>query len=134
MMAQARSKRELDAPKDNFPTSPVHHAGHEARLAALEGPALSALRTEVDAMREQLGKVGRECFQRCEQAEGTCAERIAGVQEAATGAARELWEGHQGVVSECKASMASLKDILDAKDRLAEQMESLKQQQRQDDR
>ncbi|CAK0864421.1 unnamed protein product, partial [Prorocentrum cordatum] len=132
-LAQARGKREPDGFRDFAAASPALHQ-QEARLVALEGPAMGALREETESLREQLRKVARECAQRCEQAEGACNERAAAVQEAAAAAARELWEAHQGVIGECKASMASLKDILDAKDRLGEQLEALKQQQRQEDR
>jgi len=104
-----------------------------SRLASVE-PAVQQLSQELEQVREQLNRSGADVARRCEEAEASCGRQLQGVQEAALSAARELWEEHQGVVSECKASLASLQQILDAKDKIASQLRSLQQQQRDDDR
>jgi len=105
----------------------------QARVAALE-PNFEALRSELDAVRQQLQKTGGDCARRCEEVESSCLQRVAGVREAALSAARELWEEHNGVLAECKASMSSLQQILETKDKIAAQLQNLTQQQLQDDK
>lgn len=104
----------------------------QARVAALE-PNFATLRSELDAVQEQLRRTVAEAARRCEETERSCVQRVAGVQESALSAARELWEEHSSVVAECKTSMASLQQILDTKDRMGAQLQALLQQQRQDD-
>ncbi|CAE7421863.1 Ank2, partial [Symbiodinium microadriaticum] len=87
---------------------------YEARFSSLE-PSVQQLKEELEQMREQLNRNGTECSRRCEEAEEMCNKRLHGVQEAALSAARELWEEHQGVVAECKASLGALQQILDSK-------------------
>jgi len=106
---------------------------YEARFSSLE-PSVQQLKEELEQMREQLNRSGTECSRRCEEAEEMCNKRLHGVQEAALSAARELWEEHQGVVAECKASLAALQQILDSKDKIAAQLRSLQQQQREEDK
>jgi len=104
-----------------------------AKLSFLE-PGVAQLKSDMEQVREQLQRTGADVNRRCEESEATCSRQLQGVQEAALGAARELWEEHQGVVAECKSSLASLQQILESKDKIAEQLRSLQQQQREDDR
>eukprot|EP00930_Biecheleria_cincta_P017538 TRINITY_DN13915_c0_g1_i3.p1 TRINITY_DN13915_c0_g1~~TRINITY_DN13915_c0_g1_i3.p1 ORF type:complete len:1457 (+),score=511.02 TRINITY_DN13915_c0_g1_i3:83-4453(+) len=104
-----------------------------AKLSALE-PGVAQLRSDMEQVRDQLQRTGADVHRRCEEVEATCGRQLQGVQEAALSAARELWEEHQGVVAECKSSLASLQQILESKDKIAEQLRSLQQQQRDDDR
>jgi len=106
---------------------------YEARFAALE-PSVSQLREELEEMRKLLYRCGADCAKRCEENEEMCNKRLGGVQEAALNAARELWEEHQGVVVECKSSLSALQQILDSKDKIALQLRSLQQQQREEDK
>ncbi|CAE7334789.1 Ank2 [Symbiodinium natans] len=106
---------------------------YEARFSSLE-PSVQQLREELEQMRELMSRNGTDCNRRCEEAEEMCNKRLQGVQEAALSAARELWEEHQGVVAECKASLAALQQILDSKDKIATQLRSLQQQQREEDK
>merc|ERR1719484_53017 len=85
-------------------------------------------------MRQQLQRTEAQGQRRCEEVESNCLQRVAGVREAALSAARELWEEHNGVLTECKASMASLQQILETKDKIAVQLQNLTQQQFQDDK
>ena len=48
--------------------------------------------------------------------------------------AQRMAEEHQGVMVECKTSMASIQQILDAKDKIAAQLQNVQQQQREDDK
>lgn len=105
----------------------------EARFAALE-PSVLQLREELEGMRKMLYKCGADCAKRCDENEEICNKRLGGVQEAALSAARELWEEHQGVVVECKSSLSALQQILDSKDKIALQLRSLQQQQREEDK
>eukprot|EP00929_Paragymnodinium_shiwhaense_P058079 TRINITY_DN29093_c0_g1_i1.p1 TRINITY_DN29093_c0_g1~~TRINITY_DN29093_c0_g1_i1.p1 ORF type:complete len:1935 (-),score=530.76 TRINITY_DN29093_c0_g1_i1:92-5425(-) len=105
----------------------------QEKLSTLE-PSMSALRSEVDMLREQLRRASADSTRRCEEVESSCAQRIAGVHDAALTAARELWEEHQGVVAECKASLGSLQQILETKDKIAAQLQAVHQQQREDDK
>eukprot|EP00435_Cladocopium_sp_Y103_P052551 s1209_g16.t1 len=105
----------------------------EARFAALE-PSVVQLREELEEMRKMLYKCGADCAKRCDENEEICNKRLGGVQEAALNAARELWEEHQGVVVECKSSLSALQQILDSKDKIALQLRSLQQQQREEDK
>ncbi|CAL1143804.1 unnamed protein product, partial [Cladocopium goreaui] len=105
----------------------------EARFAALE-PSVLQLREELEEMRKMLYKCGADCAKRCDENEEICNKRLGGVQEAALSAARELWEEHQGVVVECKSSLSALQQILDSKDKIALQLRSLQQQQREEDK
>eukprot|EP00440_Ansanella_granifera_P031476 gb/GFBE01034172.1/.p1 GENE.gb/GFBE01034172.1/~~gb/GFBE01034172.1/.p1 ORF type:complete len:1704 (+),score=596.65 gb/GFBE01034172.1/:1-5112(+) len=106
---------------------------HAAKFAALE-PSVHHLREELEHFRDQLQRNGTDCARRCDEAEAVCQRQLSSVQEAALNAARELWEEHQGVVAECKASLASLQQILESKDKIAAQLRSLQQEQRDHDR
>jgi hypothetical protein len=108
-------------------------AQSKARLANIE-PNMQVLRSELDDVREQLRRTASECARRCDESENACAQRISGAQETSLSAARELWEEHHNVVAECKASLASLQQILESKDKIAAQLQSLQQQQRDDDK
>ncbi|CAK9009200.1 unnamed protein product [Durusdinium trenchii] len=103
------------------------------RVQALE-PSVSSMREELEELRKLLYRCGTDCAKRCEESEELCQKRLGGVQEAALNAARELWEEHQGVVVECKSSLAALQQILDSKDKIALQLRSLQQQQREEDK
>jgi len=105
----------------------------QARVAALE-PNFDALRSEIDVLKQQLLRTGGDCARRCEEVESSCLQKVSGVREAALNAARELWEEHNGVLTECKASMASLQQILDTKDKIAAQLQNLTQQAMHDDK
>mmetsp|Transcript_39807 Transcript_39807/g.93771 ORF Transcript_39807/g.93771 Transcript_39807/m.93771 type:complete len:1965 (+) Transcript_39807:164-6058(+) len=105
----------------------------QARIAAIT-PTLESMRGELDTLRETLRRTSTDCARRCEEAEAACSRRAANVQEAAMSAAKELWEEHLGVVAECKASLASLQQILEAKDKIMSQLQQLQQQQREDDK
>ncbi|CAK9083284.1 Ankyrin-2, partial [Durusdinium trenchii] len=103
------------------------------RVQALE-PSVSSMREELEELRKLLYRCGTDCAKRCEESEELCQKRLGGVQEAALNAARELWEEHQRVVVECKSSLAALQQILDSKDKIALQLRSLQQQQREEDK
>mmetsp|Transcript_79996 Transcript_79996/g.124752 ORF Transcript_79996/g.124752 Transcript_79996/m.124752 type:complete len:1771 (+) Transcript_79996:28-5340(+) len=106
---------------------------NQARVAALE-PNFETLRSEIDAMREQIKRGGGDCMRRCEEVESSCIQKVADVREAALRAARETAEEHNNVLAECRASISSLQQILEAKDKIAVQLQSLTQQQLNDDK
>ncbi|CAK0845657.1 unnamed protein product, partial [Prorocentrum cordatum] len=87
-----------------------------ATAAAGVGPRLEALRLEVESLRQQVNQASRDCARRCAEAEAACAQRAAGAKEAALASGKELWEGQQGLLEDCRASMASLRGAMEAKD------------------
>eukprot|EP00928_Gymnodinium_smaydae_P048252 TRINITY_DN3224_c0_g1_i1.p1 TRINITY_DN3224_c0_g1~~TRINITY_DN3224_c0_g1_i1.p1 ORF type:complete len:1847 (-),score=578.76 TRINITY_DN3224_c0_g1_i1:73-5613(-) len=132
MLSQVANRQEQDA-YSRQQTIADERNRQQARLAVLE-PGVDSAHSELEALREQLRRSIEACNRRCEEVEATCVQRIAGVQEAALNGARELWEEHHGVVGECKTSLASLQQILESKDKITAQLQSMNDRQREDDK
>eukprot|EP00746_Dinoflagellata_sp_MGD_P124146 gnl/MRDRNA2_/MRDRNA2_58730_c0_seq1.p1 gnl/MRDRNA2_/MRDRNA2_58730_c0~~gnl/MRDRNA2_/MRDRNA2_58730_c0_seq1.p1 ORF type:complete len:1706 (+),score=583.27 gnl/MRDRNA2_/MRDRNA2_58730_c0_seq1:393-5120(+) len=132
MLAEMKGGNEQEAMRQNQALQEQMQQ-KQGKLASL-GPTVEQVRAEVAALRDQIQRQSADLPRQSEEVEARMMQRVAAVQETALASTKELWEEHRNLVAECKASMASLQQIIEMKDGMQVQLQGAHQKHREEER